>query len=30
MEIIDISRDLIKTPVYPGDPEGYIDPILSL
>lgn len=30
MEIIDISRDLVKTPVYPGDPEGYIDPILSL
>ncbi|MBO5066723.1 MAG: cyclase family protein [Clostridia bacterium] len=30
MEIIDISRDLIKTPVYPGDPEGYVDPIFSL
>lgn len=30
MEIIDISRDLIKTPVYPGDPEGYVDPIKSL
>ena len=30
MEIIDISRDLIKTPVYSGDPEGYVDPILNL
>lgn len=30
MEIIDISRDLLKTPVYPGDPEGYIDPIQSI
>lgn len=30
MEIIDISRDLMKTPVYPGDPEGYIDPIKNL
>ncbi len=30
MEIIDISRDLFKTPVYPGDPEGYVDPIQSL
>ncbi len=30
MEIIDISRDLFKTPVYPGDPEGYIDPITSI
>lgn len=30
MEIIDISKDLLKTPVYPGDPEGYIDPIQSL
>lgn len=30
MEIVDISRDLVKTPVYPGDPEGYVDPILSL
>ncbi len=30
MEIIDISRDLFKTPVYPGDPEGYIDPIKSI
>ncbi len=25
MEIIDISRDILKTPVYPGDPETYID-----
>ncbi len=30
MEIIDISRDLLKTPVYPGDPEGYVDPIKNL
>ncbi len=30
MEIIDISRDLMKTPVYPGDPEGYVDPIKNL
>ena len=30
MEIIDISRDLLKTPVYPGDPEGYVDPIQEL
>lgn len=30
MEIIDISRDLFKTPVYPGDPEGYVDPIKSI
>lgn len=30
MEIIDISRDLMKTPVYPGDPEGYVDNIQSL
>ncbi len=30
MEIIDISRDIMKTPVYPGDPEGYIDPIQNL
>ncbi|MBR0535377.1 MAG: cyclase family protein [Clostridia bacterium] len=30
MEIIDISRDLLKTPVYPGDPEGYVDPITSI
>lgn len=30
MEIIDISRDLLKTPVYPGDPEGYIDNIKSI
>lgn len=30
MEITDISRDLLKTPVYPGDPDGYIDPIQSL
>lgn len=30
MEIIDISKDLLKTPVYPGDPEGYVDHIQSL
>ncbi len=30
MEIIDISRDLLKTPVYPGDPEGYVDPIKEI
>ncbi len=30
MEIIDISRDILKTPVYPGDPEGYIDNIKSI
>lgn len=30
MDIIDISRDMFKTPVYPGDPEGYIDPIKSI
>lgn len=30
MEIIDISRDLFKTPVYPGDPEGYVDPIKDI
>ncbi len=30
MEIIDISRDLLKTPVYPGDPEGYVDNIKSI
>lgn len=30
MEIIDISRDLLKTPVYPGDPEGYIDNIKNM
>ena len=30
MEIIDISRDLLKTPVYPGDPEGYVDNIKSM
>lgn len=30
MEIIDISRDLFKTPVYPGDPEGYVDPIKTI
>ena len=29
MELIDISRDLLKTPVYPGDPEGYVDNIKS-
>lgn len=30
MEIIDISRDILKTPVYPGDPEGYVDNIKSI
>ena len=30
MEIIDISRDILKTPVYPGDPEGYLDEIRSM
>ena len=30
MEIVDISRDLFKTPVYPGDPEGYVDPIKEI
>lgn len=30
MEIKDISRDIMKTPVYPGDPEGYIDNIKSM
>lgn len=30
MDIIDISRDILKTPVYPGDPEGYLDPIESI
>lgn len=30
MQIIDISRDLFKTPVYPGDPEGYVDPIKDI
>lgn len=30
MELIDISRDIIKTPVYPGDPEGYVDPVQSI
>ena len=30
MEIIDISRDVLKTPVYPGDPEGYVDNIKSI
>lgn len=30
MEIKDISRDLMKTPVYPGDPDGYIDNIQSM
>lgn len=30
MDIIDISRDLMKTPVYPGDPEGYVDPIKKI
>ncbi len=27
MRIIDISQDVFKTPVYPGDPEPYIDEI---
>lgn len=27
--MIDISRDILKTPVYPGDPEGYVDEIES-
>lgn len=27
MRIIDISRDIFNTPVYPGDPEPYIDVI---
>lgn len=27
MRIIDISRDIFNTPVYPGDPEPYIDEI---
>ena len=27
MKIIDISRDIFETPVYPGDPEPYIDEI---
>ncbi len=30
MQIIDISKDIMKTPVYPGDPEGYIDEIKSM
>ena len=30
MDILDISRDILKAPVYPGDPEGYLDPIESL
>ncbi len=30
MDIIDISKDIFKTPVYPGDPEGYVDPIQSI
>ncbi len=30
MDVIDISRDLLKTPVYPGDPEGYIDDVKSI
>lgn len=30
MEIIDVSRDILKTPVYPGDPEGYLDEIKSM
>lgn len=30
MEIIDISKDILKTPVYPGDPEGYVDPVKSI
>lgn len=30
MEIVDISRDILKTPVYPGDPESYIDNAKSI
>ncbi len=30
MDVIDISRDLLKTPVYPGDPEGYIDDVQAI
>ncbi len=30
MEIIDISKDLFKTPVYPGDPEGYVDNVSTI
>lgn len=30
MNIIDISKDILKTPVYPGDPEGYLDEIESI
>ncbi len=30
MDVIDVSRDLLKTPVYPGDPEGYIDDVQSI
>ncbi len=30
MDVIDITRDLLKTPVYPGDPEGYIDDVQAI
>ncbi len=30
MDVIDISRDLLKTPVYPGDPEGYVDDVQAI
>jgi len=30
MKIIDISRDIFETPVYPGDPEPYIDEIKKI
>ena len=30
MRIIDISHDLFKVPVYPGDPEPYVDEIRSI
>ncbi len=30
MRIIDISHDLFKVPVYPGDPEPYMDEIRSI
>ncbi len=30
MNIVDISRDLLKTPVYPGDPDGYVDAVESI
>lgn len=30
MDILDISRDILKTPVYPGNPECYLDPIEAI